>query len=120
MYSCTIYSLLKLPVGPRGYKDLTGQALVRLQIKLKEIHYIIIDEYSMLRQTSFGWIDKRCRQATGKYDKVFGGKSIILVDESGQSPPVGDKPLYHSKPSNSVPEQGHLAYHMFTNVVNCQ
>lgn len=51
---CTIYSLLKLPIGPRGYSDLTGQVLVRLQIKLKDIRYIIIDEYSMLGQTLFG------------------------------------------------------------------
>ena len=71
----------------------------------------------MIRQTSFGLIDKRCRQATGQYDKVFGGKSIILIDDPRQSPPVGDNPLYHSKSSNSVPEQGHLAYHVFTNVV---
>ena len=45
----------------------------------------------------FGWIDKRCRQATGKTDEVFGGISIILVGDPGQLPPVADKPLYHSK-----------------------
>ena len=41
----TIHSLLKLPVGPRGNKDLTGQSLCRLQESLNGIEYILIDEY---------------------------------------------------------------------------
>ena len=115
---CTIHSLLKLPIGSRGNKELTGARLVRLQQNLKDINYIIIDEYSMLGQTMFGWIDRRCRrQATGKIDEVFGGKSIILVGDPGQLPPVADKPLYHSRPSSSIGEQGYLAYFMFNNVV---
>ena len=114
---CTIHSLLKLPVGPRHNKELTGQGLVTLQTKLKDISYILIDEYSMLGQTLFGWIDRRCRQATGKNDEVFGGKSMILVGDPAQLPPVADKPLYHSRPSSSTGEQGYLAYHMFGNVV---
>ena len=56
----------------------------------------------MLGQTLFGWIDKRCRQATGKTGEVFGGISIILVRDPGQLPPVANKPLYHSKPSSAI------------------
>lgn len=92
----TIHSLLKLPVGPRGNKDLTGQSLCRLQESFDGIDYILIDEYSMLGQTTFGWIDKRCKQATGYHNKVLGGKSLILIGDPGQLPPVADKPLYHS------------------------
>ena len=44
----TVHSLLKLPVGSKGNKDLTGQSLIRLQESLSDIDYIIIDEYSML------------------------------------------------------------------------
>jgi hypothetical protein len=29
-----------------------------------EFDYILIDEYSMLGQVTFGWMDKRCKQAT--------------------------------------------------------
>ena len=113
----TIHSLLKLPVGSRGAKDLTGQSLCRLQDSLNEINYIIIDEYSMLGQVTFGWTDKCCKQATGCYDKVFGGKSFILTGDLGQLPPVADKPLYHAKPSNIVGEQGYQAYLMFEKVI---
>ena len=113
----TIHSLLKLPVGSRGCKDLTGQALCRLQENLNGIDYILIDEYSMLGQVTFGWIDKRCKQATGSHDKILGGKSMILIGDTGQLPPVADKPLYHSKPSSDVGEQGYQAYSMFDKVV---
>ena len=63
---------------------------------LNGIEYIVIDEYSMLGQTTFGWIDRRCRQATGFLDKLLGGKSLILFGDPGQLPPVGDKPLFHT------------------------
>jgi DNA replication protein DnaC len=113
----TVHSLLKLPIGSRGNKDLTGQSLCRLQESLNEIDYIIIDEYSMLGQVTFGWIDNRCKQATGYNDKLFGGKSFILTGDPGQLPPVADKPLYHAKPSNAIGEQGYQAYCMFDKVV---
>ena len=113
----TIHSFLKLPVGPRGNKDLSGQSLSRLQESLKVIDYILIDEYSMLGQTAFGWIDRRCKQATGCFDKVNGGISIILIGDPGQLPPVADKPLYHAQPSNAIGEQGYLSYNMFDKVV---
>jgi hypothetical protein len=71
----------------------------------------------MLGQKLFGWIDKRCRQTTGQHDEVFGNKSIILVGDPAQLPPVADKPLYHTKPSGIIAEQGHLAYLMFDKVV---
>ena len=113
----TIHSLLKLPIGTRGNKDLTGQSLCRLQESLNGIDYIIVDEYSMLGQTAFGWIDKRCKQATGYHDHVLGGKSFILTGDPGQLPPVGDKPLYHPQPSNAIAEQGYQTYRMFDKVV---
>ena len=100
-----MHSLLKLPIGSRGSKDLTGQSLCRLQESLNDIGYIIIDEYFMLGQVTFGWIEKRCKQATGFNDK--GGKSLILTGDPRQLPSVADNPLHHEKPSNAVGEQGH-------------
>ena len=113
----TIHSLLKLPIGSRGKKYLTGQSLCRLQENINGVEYIIIDEYSMLGQVTFGWVDKRCKQATGCYNKVLGGKSLILFGDPGQLPPVADKPLYHAKPSSAVGEQIYQTYRMFDKVV---
>ena len=109
--------MLKLPIGTRGNKELTGESLFRLQQSLNEINYIMIDEHSMLGQTTLGWIDKRCKQVTGNYDKVFGGMSLILIGDPGQLPPVGDKPLFHTKPSSAIGEQGYQSYKMFDKVV---
>ena len=95
IHGCTIHSMLKLPIGARRNKDLCGESIARLQNNLKEISYITIDEYSMLSQKMFGWVDKRCRQATGLTDELFGGK---LVDDPAQLPPVADKPLLSLKP----------------------
>jgi ATP-dependent exoDNAse (exonuclease V) alpha subunit len=113
----TIHSLVKLPIGSQGKKELAGQSLCRLQNSLNGVDYILIDEYSMLGQVTFGWMDKRCKQATGFHDKVLGGKSLILIGDPGQLPPVADKPLYHAKPSNAVGEQGYQTYRMFDKVV---
>ena len=113
----TIHSLLRLPITPASQKDLSGQALSIIQQRLLHIDYLLIDEYSMLGQKTMGWIDRRCRQATGLQKILFGGMSVILIGDPAQLPPVGDKPLYHSKPSTTTGEQGYCAYQMFVHVV---
>ena len=113
----TIYSLLKLPEGPKGNDDLSGQSLLRLQENTKDVDYVLVDEYSILGQTAFGWIDKCCKQDKALYDKVHGGLSEILIDDPGQLQSVADKPLYHAQPSNTIGEQGYLTYEMFDKVV---
>ena len=102
----TVHSLLKLPVGSRGNKDLAGQSLIRLQESLSGI-------YSMLGQTMFGWVDRRFKQASGCNNKLLGNKSVILCGDPAQLPPVADKPLYHAIPANSIGKQGYLTYQMF-------
>jgi len=73
----TIHSLLNLPGGPIGNKDLHRDTLLRLQDKLRGNKYILLDEYSMPGQTTLGWIDKHCRQVTGKHDEVFGVNQLF-------------------------------------------
>ena len=64
----------------------------------------------------FGCIDRRCRQASEHKD-VLGGKSVILVGDPAQLPPVGDKCLYHSKPISAAGEEGHIVYSLSDNVI---
>ena len=85
-------------------------SLVRACVDYKKILKALIT-------LSFGWVDRRCKQATGFYGKVFGGKSLILTGDPGQLPPVPDKPLHHSKPSSALGGQGHQAYRMFDKVI---
>ena len=40
-----------------------------------------------------------------------------MIGDPGQIPPVGDKPLYHSVPTNDIGEQGRFNYFMFDKVV---
>ena len=71
----------------------------------------------MLGQNIIAWVDKKCRQATDLTDQFFSGKSIILVDDPMQLPPVVEKPLNYSKPSSTLQEQGNLACFMFNTVL---
>lgn len=91
----TVHSLLKLPTGPRSENDLSGQSLVELQEKLSNTGYILIDEYSMLGQRTLGWVDKQCRHSSAAKENLFRGKSIILIGDPAQLPPVSEKPLCH-------------------------
>ena len=98
----TLHSLLKLPVGSKRNCDLKGIPLQQLQTNLENVQYLIIDEFSFVCQSLLGWIDSRCRQATGRTDTTFGGISVILVGDIAQLLPVGDKPLYHSLPKTNA------------------
>ena len=113
----TIHSLLQLPIRGKKSSDLKGQSLKKLQDNISGIKYIIVDEYSVIGQKLFGWIDRRCKQATGCQNIPFGGISIILVGDIGQLPPVTDKVVYHNRPSGDLATSGYCAYRQFEKVV---
>ena len=113
----TLHSFLKLPIGSKRLTELKGPALQQLQNNLQNVEYMIIDEYSFVGQNLLGWIDARCRQATGKIDIAFGGISVVLVGDIAQLTPVGDRPLYHTMPKSEKQIQGHLMYQQFKQVI---
>ena len=86
-----MHRILQLPVGPRKQGDLTGEALARLQKNLEGVKYIIIAEFSVIGQKMFWWINRRCKEATGKFTEPFGGLSIVLIGDIGQLSPVTEK-----------------------------
>ena len=53
IYGCTIHSLLKLPIGSRNNKDLSGDALIRLQNKLYSINYITSSNHRLMSAFEF-------------------------------------------------------------------
>ena len=110
----TLHSALHLPIQKRNCTDLRGQALAKLQHKINNIKYLIVDEVSMLGQNMMAWVDKRLRQATTHLDIPFGGISVILIGDFAQLPPVGDCPLFAPDKPGS---HGHTMYNLFTKVV---
>ncbi len=113
----TLHSALKLPIRHSNNQDLQGAALQRLQLTLKDVCYLVIDEMSMIGHRMLAWVDKRLRQATGQLNQPMGGMSIILFGDFAQLPPVGDRPLYSPPSTSDLAIHGHSVYRMFTTVV---
>ena len=66
-------------VNMNKYKALLKPHLRELQELLRNIQFIIIDEYSMLSQTMISIIDYRLREIFQRHALLFGGISIILT-----------------------------------------
>ena len=90
----TLHSLLSLPTKGK-YKDLEGERLRHMQQSLAGMHYLIVDEMSMVGRKMFGQVDKRlCQVFPHHAGQLFGGCSCLLFGDFGQLPPVMDLPLY--------------------------
>ena len=114
----TLHSGFSLPLN--GFAPLTGSRLTNMQLLWEGVHFVIIDEKSMLGLRTLAQIDSRCRQLFPRNaNKPFGNLSIALVGDFAQLPPVGDTPLY-SPPSSAATDNGCLSrdgsalYHLFT------
>ena len=114
----TLHSLLQLPIKGKKNGPLNSSALARLQHDLDDVQYLIIDEFSVVGQKMFAWINRRCKQATGNLTVPFGGMSIILVGDIAQLPPVTDQVLYHTRPNCDLALEGYCMYQMFQKVIN--
>ena len=88
--------------------------------QIKETGYIIIDEYSVMGQKMFGWIDRRLRPVSGLMDTLFGGFPIILVGDIAQLPPVLDKPLYCLVSENQMAMMGFFALRNIDHVMKLE
>ena len=117
---CTLHSLLQLPIKGKKNGPLKSSALARLQADLTGVKYLIIDEFSVIGQKMFGWINKRCKEATGRTTVPIGGISIILVGDIGQLPSISDKVIYHTKPANEIALEGYCMYQKFQTVVKLE
>ena len=79
----TLHSKTKgfaLPINVKGYRLLSKA----VKDQLKELHrdkkYIIIDEFSMLKQIEILYLDKRLREIIG-INAPFGGMAVLLVGD---------------------------------------
>ncbi len=111
----TLHSAAQLPI--REYRDLQGDSLQRLQLRLEGKRFLIVDEMLMIGHKMLSSLDNRLRAGTGKEDIPFGGMSVILMGDFGQLPPVGDKPMYVTGNGSVVSDHGHSLYLMFDSVI---
>lgn len=112
-----LHSALKLPIHHSNKQDLQGNSLQRLQLIVKNVQYLVIDEMSMIGQRILAWVDKRLQKVTGQLNQLMGGLSVILFGDFGQLPPVGDRPLYAQPSTSELSVHGHPMHLMFTTVV---
>lgn len=75
----TLHALLHITVNMNKYKALLKPHLRELQELLRNVQFIIIDEYSMLSQTMISIIDYRLREIFQRHALLFSGISIILT-----------------------------------------
>ena len=81
----TIHSFFQLPPGPhpvgRKLQGVSRDVVAKMDI-------LIIDEVSMVRADLLDAIDESLRTNTGKTGVPFGGKTILLIGDMHQLPPV--------------------------------
>ena len=92
----TIHSKLRIRPKQVDQLPLTNFTLNSFQQEFAACKFIIIDEYSMLGCRILKFIDQRCREATGKSRKRFGGMFVFMLGDLKQLPPVKDRPMYSS------------------------
>ena len=98
IFGRTIHSALGLPIN-REFVPLAGSRLAAFQLLWKGVHFVIIDEKSMLGLRLLAQVDSRLRQMKPA-DKPLGGFHVALFGDFAQLPPVGDTALY-SNPSDA-------------------
>ncbi|MGB1446723.1 MAG: ATP-dependent DNA helicase [Arenicellales bacterium] len=81
----TIHSLFQLPPGPQPRaKRIAGAA----KDVVEKMEVLVIDEVSMVRADLLDAIDDSLRLNTGRAGAPFGGKTLVLVGDMHQLPPV--------------------------------
>ncbi|MEG1463229.1 MAG: AAA family ATPase, partial [Anaerorhabdus sp.] len=96
IFGLTIHSAFNFPVsqaGKNSYNTLSASFAQSMSVALNDLKVVIIDEISMVSDVMFGFIDKRLRDIFNP-DVPFGGRTIIVVGDFLQLPPVGASSLY--------------------------
>ena len=82
----TLHTALKFTFG-NEYKSLSDKARDLLRDQFKNVHIIIIDEYSMMKSSQLYHLHLRLCDIKMN-DKIFGGVSIILLGDLTQLKPI--------------------------------
>ncbi|KAH0499425.1 hypothetical protein TgHK011_006623 [Trichoderma gracile] len=109
----TLHSLLRLPVSKTlsELAPLSAADASNVRTKLRHVQYLIIDEKSMIGLRTIAYIDRRLRELfPACQDEYFGGRSILLLGDFYQLPPVMERPLYAAEAQTEIDLAGRNAY----------
>jgi ATP-dependent DNA helicase PIF1 len=67
-----------------------------MQQKFKGVHYLIINEKSMVSLKQLTWIHRRL-QAIKANDEWFSGMNVVIIGDFCQLPPVANTALFSTK-----------------------
>jgi ATP-dependent DNA helicase PIF1 len=109
-----MHSALGIPATNGSFLPLTGSRLTTLQQQWEGVHFVIIDEKSMLGLKMFTKVDARLRQLVPGSLLEFGGLHIAIIGDFAQLPPVKDRALYCQPPTSENTEASKLAHDGFT------
>ena len=99
----TIHSTLFIPIKKGKDDEMNSIRLKKLQERLQDVLYFIIDEKSMVGRRMLALIDMRLRQAfPEKANESFEGRSIIFFGDFRQLPPELDLPMYTNNVSQDT------------------
>lgn len=109
----TLHSQFRLPINQNRLNVLSADISNTMAKDFANVKLIIIDECSMVGQTTFAMVDKRLRDLFDEH-KIFGGISMICCGDFCQLWPVFSRPLYCPLSSNPYEELfGNNIWHNF-------
>ncbi|KAK3923555.1 ATP-dependent DNA helicase RRM3, partial [Frankliniella fusca] len=89
----TLHSALKLDLN-EDYKNLNGDQLFKFQDAMKDVKFLIIDEFGMVGCQMLWHIDQRLRQGKDNPTEPYGGVYVFKFGDINQLPPVLDSAPY--------------------------
>ncbi|KAK3932677.1 ATP-dependent DNA helicase [Frankliniella fusca] len=111
----TLQSIFKIPRKTAEFKDLKSEAARKLQTEMKDVNFLIIDEYSMVGCQLLAMIDQRCKQGKGNSDP-FGGMNVIMFGDIKQLAHVKDNPFYSKVQLSVLGKKGKVLIESFDKV----
>jgi len=92
----TAHSAFSLPQRGEGRVcnlNLGNEKLHKLRLKYRYLQVLLLDEVSMIGETTFNDLDMRLQKILNN-DKPFGGISVVLIGDLMQLPPVKQKCIF--------------------------
>lgn len=116
----TLHSEFKLPYQRSQFQSLAGEQLSKFQNEKRNLHFVIIDEMSMVGSNTLYQLQKRMADLRPNATDPFGGLFIYMFGDFRQLPPVLDTPLYETTSPHECGTLGLACFKQFQSFVELQ